>query len=315
MYKRIELHNHSTESDGALSIEELVCYAEEHHFEMLAITDHNTCSGWKKAKEVISKNKFQLSILRGIEITTFYGHILVLGLNRMVDFTDLDPRNPDQFFRKLHNAGAKAVGIAHPFCVGSPIMVGCRCDMDIHNCNDLDYIEINNTSSSDSFNGNEKALSLWENLVFQGHRIAAVSGKDLHKIPHNDDVFTTYAIVPEKECFTEDEAIDAILHQKTIVTKGPLFEAIQKNNKLIFYFDNTSEYMNWNRLYSEMKAILEITTDQGDTKAFEINLDQPFIFEIPKKVRIIVSKIYNRACCYEQLMAVGAPIFLKGEEI
>ena len=42
---RAELHNHSTESDGALSVESLAAYAAEKNFGVLALTDHNTTSG------------------------------------------------------------------------------------------------------------------------------------------------------------------------------------------------------------------------------------------------------------------------------
>ena len=46
---RAELHNHSTESDGALSVETLAAYAAEKNFGVLALTDHNTTSGHAKA--------------------------------------------------------------------------------------------------------------------------------------------------------------------------------------------------------------------------------------------------------------------------
>ena len=36
---RAELHNHSTESDGALSVESLAAYAAEKNFGVLALTE------------------------------------------------------------------------------------------------------------------------------------------------------------------------------------------------------------------------------------------------------------------------------------
>ena len=41
----IDLHSHSTASDGALSPTELVKYAKEKGLEAIAITDHDTVEG------------------------------------------------------------------------------------------------------------------------------------------------------------------------------------------------------------------------------------------------------------------------------
>lgn len=62
----------------------------------------------------------------------------------------LDPRAPEPFFAMLRTAGARAVGIAHPFSVGSPLFIGCRFDMEMHDWNAVDYIEVFNTSVSES---------------------------------------------------------------------------------------------------------------------------------------------------------------------
>ena len=122
---RAELHNHSTESDGALSVETLAAYAAEKNFGVLALTDHNTTSGHAKAYDAIRRAGYALALLPGVEITTFFGHILALGLVQMPDITTLDPRAPEPFFAMLRTAGARAVGIAHPFSVGSPLFIGC----------------------------------------------------------------------------------------------------------------------------------------------------------------------------------------------
>ena len=135
---RAELHNHSTESDGALSVESLAAYAAEKNFGVLALTDHNTTSGHAKAYDAIRRAGYALALLPGVEITTFFGHILALGLVQMPDITTLDPRAPEPFFAMLRTAGARAVGIAHPFSVGSPLFIGCRFDMEMHDWNAVD---------------------------------------------------------------------------------------------------------------------------------------------------------------------------------
>ncbi|MDY2939309.1 MAG: PHP domain-containing protein, partial [Fusicatenibacter sp.] len=78
-FQRAELHNHTTESDGKLTVSELMNYAAEEDFGVIALTDHNTVSGHEKAEETIRREKLPLSLICGVEATTFYGHILALG--------------------------------------------------------------------------------------------------------------------------------------------------------------------------------------------------------------------------------------------
>ena len=103
---RAELHNHSTESDGALSVESLAAYAAEKNFGVLALTDHNTTSGHAKAYDAIRRAGYALALLPGVEITTFFGHILALGLVQMPDITTLDPRAPEITSIPMSSPGA-----------------------------------------------------------------------------------------------------------------------------------------------------------------------------------------------------------------
>lgn len=118
-YQRAELHNHSVESDGSMTPGELMEWAEEHSYEVIALTDHNTCSGHQKARKAIQEKNLSVSLLEGVEVTIFYGHILALGMKHMVDFSDLDPGAPEGFLKKLRAEGAAAIGLAHPFLSGT----------------------------------------------------------------------------------------------------------------------------------------------------------------------------------------------------
>ena len=76
----IDLHTHSTASDGTLSPEELVYLAKKEKLQALALTDHDTIDGlkpaYKTAKEV------DLPFLCGIEISIKFegpGHFHLLG--------------------------------------------------------------------------------------------------------------------------------------------------------------------------------------------------------------------------------------------
>jgi len=83
--KLIDLHCHTTASDGIRTPRELVDFAISQGVELLAITDHDTLSGVAEALEYASSVDFR--IIPGIEFSIDYqgGSFHLLGLN--VDHT------------------------------------------------------------------------------------------------------------------------------------------------------------------------------------------------------------------------------------
>ena len=75
--KRIDLHVHTTASDSTASPAEAVRLAKEAGLSAIAITDHDTVSGYAEAAE--AGKKYGVEVVPGIEISTKYGravHIL-----------------------------------------------------------------------------------------------------------------------------------------------------------------------------------------------------------------------------------------------
>jgi 3',5'-nucleoside bisphosphate phosphatase len=67
----IDLHSHTNESDGALTPEALIALAKKSDLEALAITDHDTFEGYRKA--VPFARAAGLDLVHGIELNTrFY---------------------------------------------------------------------------------------------------------------------------------------------------------------------------------------------------------------------------------------------------
>ncbi|GMO66794.1 MAG: PHP domain-containing protein [Treponemataceae bacterium] len=83
----IDLHTHSSASDGKLSPAQLVRYAAEKGVTLLALTDHDTTAGLDEAAD--EAQKIGLGFIRGIEITIEWKngefHLLGLGLQRITD--------------------------------------------------------------------------------------------------------------------------------------------------------------------------------------------------------------------------------------
>ncbi|WP_260258655.1 RNase RNM [Vibrio intestinalis] len=87
---RIDLHSHTTASDGRLSPPELIERALSFELDVLAITDHDTVEGLAEAKQYVADNNYDLTIINGIEISTVWQNkdIHIVGLN-------LDPDNAE----------------------------------------------------------------------------------------------------------------------------------------------------------------------------------------------------------------------------
>jgi predicted metal-dependent phosphoesterase TrpH len=167
MYKRLELHNHTTESDGNLKPLELIKHMYTNKVDAFAITDHNTISGHKKIKKLLEDLQFPISHIMGMEYTTYYGHILCLNLKEYIPWENINLNHPELLFQSVKEKGALA-GIAHPFSYGHPFSRGCRFDMEITDFNSFDFIEIFNNSQP-LHAVNKRGLHWWEELVLQGY--------------------------------------------------------------------------------------------------------------------------------------------------
>ncbi len=86
MKELIDLHTHTVLSDGTMTPEELVGYAEKKGLYALALTDHDTIGGIEAA--LLAASDKRVTVIPGIEISTTYQSrdIHILGLN--IDRTD-----------------------------------------------------------------------------------------------------------------------------------------------------------------------------------------------------------------------------------
>ncbi len=80
---RIDLHSHTTASDGSLTPEELVRMAKQQGVTTLAVTDHDTIAGLPQA--IAEGERTGVEVIPGIEISCLYGatelHILGYFIN------------------------------------------------------------------------------------------------------------------------------------------------------------------------------------------------------------------------------------------
>ncbi len=88
---KIDLHSHTTASDGRLSPTELVERAVSFDVKVLAITDHDSVAGLDEAHAAIKEQNLPLQLIDGIEISTLWSNkdIHVVGLNLDIHHPDL----------------------------------------------------------------------------------------------------------------------------------------------------------------------------------------------------------------------------------
>ena len=125
---KVNLHIHTTCSDGLGDYSQIVNSAKEKGYKLISITDHNTVEAHKYIQDEI--------LLTGIEFDCWHGyvfiHLLAYGID--INHPDIIPflakskkdtedvlprlfarRNLKQLITAIHNAGGVAI-LAHPAC-------------------------------------------------------------------------------------------------------------------------------------------------------------------------------------------------------
>lgn len=197
-----ELHTHTLHSDGRQTLQELAEGAAKLGFDAIALTDHNTMSGLVGKEEV--EREYGLIIVPGMEWTTFYGHMVTIGLSEYADWREAMQQDIDRGIERVHRLGGIA-GLAHPFRVGSPACTGCFWEYEIGDWNAVDYIEVWSGTFPSIQTDNHRAYRLWTDKLNEGYRIAATSGRDWHVQSDTDEpISVTYLEVEDAVCTKQD---------------------------------------------------------------------------------------------------------------
>ena len=96
MANKIDLHTHTTASDGTLTPTELVAHARELGLSAVAITDHDTMNGVAEAQT--AGERLGVEVIPGMEISTDYRgedtHVLGYGMDiNCLLYTSPSPRD------------------------------------------------------------------------------------------------------------------------------------------------------------------------------------------------------------------------------
>lgn len=268
-FKRLELHNHTVESDGSLTCEELTEYLAADHVDAFAITDHNTTSGQAKIEKLLKEKHYPIELIHGMEYTTYFGHILCLNLTKYVPWNSIDQHRPELLFEAARKKGA-LVGIAHPFSYGDPFARGCRFEMTVTDYSKVDFIEIFNNPES-LHEVNERGTNLWMSLIFSGYKITATSGMDLHNRAKLAGCYATY--IEGKNGGDIASELDTAIHtHRTWVSKGALLltEVLPETNELLLTFTDAHKTG-----FAVPKTAQVVLKGKDKTFTTNVSLDKP----------------------------------------
>jgi hypothetical protein len=163
------LHAHTTNSDGALTPQQLAEKARQEKLDFLAITDHNNT-----AHQLAPIDVPDLLLIVGEEVTTPGGHFNVWGIGGFRDQIDFRVLAGDPGLTALvsaaHARGA-LVSINHP----ASTCVACVWTHPVPG--DVTAMEISDERPESRL----QALALWDALLRQGRRVTAVATSDWHR--------------------------------------------------------------------------------------------------------------------------------------
>ena len=261
-----DIHAHTYHSDGSWAIPDLIRYAQKQKLDFVTLSDHNTISGLAEHR---SKATEALLTLGGIELSTFYGHAVALGVQEWFEW-----RKPDGSILTMHKLAQKVLDagafltIAHPRDEGDPQCCGCR----------WEHVDMmpGNAPAVEIWNGvwgvrNEEALQLYYSWLNQGHKLVATTGSDLHDAPPPDQhraVNVVYA-----EAFSEAGIVEALKRGHSYISAGPELRLHATNESStgmmgdILSKGETSFEVNWKDAHEGVKLRVIVNG--------RVNLEQP----------------------------------------
>ncbi len=86
----IDLHMHTTYSDGTDTVKELLEKAEDIGLEVISITDHNTCKAYFEMENFNIKEIYKGDIIAGCEFTTSFDNRLIEVLGYGFDYKNVN---------------------------------------------------------------------------------------------------------------------------------------------------------------------------------------------------------------------------------
>ncbi len=217
-----DLHAHTFHSAGDWDVPELIAEAKARGLDFVTLSDHNTASPVAQMRSLATP---ELLTMGGIELTTFYGHALALGVNEWIDWRVSETRSMPDIVREVEAIGGTFV-IAHPMTEGDPVCTGCDWAYDDMMPGNAKLVEVWN-SGLWPFSRNELSLQLYYSWLNEGHRLVATSGTDTHG-PAPLEIQPGLDVVYADE-LSEAAILRAVRQGHLYLSTGPKLELVATN--------------------------------------------------------------------------------------
>jgi len=209
-------HTHHSDAEAAQSVAALASLARGQGLDFLFITDHNTTAGLMEVDAVTSTD---LLVAGGVELTTYWGHALVLGTRDWIDWRVRPGIGAMGRIAEAAAARGQAFIIAHPQSLGDPVCTGCAWRFGEVMPGPARLVEVWNGPWPCSSN-NAAGLALWYDWLNQGLRIFATAGSDIHAprdYDHQPGFTHVYA-----DALSESALLRAVRAGRMVLSSGPL---------------------------------------------------------------------------------------------
>jgi hypothetical protein len=218
---RGELHAHTTHSDGALPPRELLDAAAQAGLDFIAVTDHNTITALDATSQEPATARAGLPIvIPGLELTTFYGHAVALGVREYIPWhkAEIDG-GMNRLASIVHEMGALFV-IARPFSPGYPVCAGCQWEYENTDMDAVDLMEVWSGPWQRGILWNVPAMRWWEAELAEGRRITGVAARDVHQ---RQELFKpgTADTCVWAQSLTVDAILEGLKSGRVFMTSGP----------------------------------------------------------------------------------------------
>jgi hypothetical protein len=159
--------------------------AARRDLDFIAISDHNTTSQYDAMRE-LQPYFDKVLLIPAREITTFYGHMNLLGTESYLDFRVGSRSVPDvnTLLRNAQKLGA-LVSINHPQASTGELCMGCGWTPN-------GQVDMGRITGVEAVNGGSElegssGVPFWDKQLNQGHRLTGIGGSDNHNALSDPD--------------------------------------------------------------------------------------------------------------------------------
>lgn len=270
-----DIHSHTTNSDGRFTPAQLAEKARKKGLDFLFITDHNN-STEDLSMPVVSG----LTIIPGLELTSYDGHINLLGVKKPYDgsYAVDGVEELNEKLRQAKQRGALRF-LNHPFCHMCPIKWKIE---DI----DFDGIEVWN---GPAIAKDMKAIDWWQKKLESGERLPAIGGSDYHRDYFVTDLLaspTTHVWADGNDAQT---ILDAIRRGACTITKTPTSTFLDircgestvgdvvcvESGKTVEVRANNMKKGHCLQIFTQQGLVYEYSHKRGRTVTHSIEITQP----------------------------------------